>query len=109
MIRPRLYLHESLAIGPGKIDLLRKVDEAHSISAAARVLGMTYKRAWLLIDSLNHGFRRPVIETATGGRGGGGTTLTALGKQVVERYIALESRLNSSAKVELDALLRLVR
>ena len=109
MIRPRLYLHKSITIGPGKIDLLRKVDETHSISAAARTLGMTYKRAWLLIDSLNHGFRRPVVETATGGKGGGGTALTALGKQLVECYIALEARLNSAAKAELDALLRLVR
>ena len=109
MIRPRLYLSKSVAIGPGKIDLLRKVDETHSISAAARALGMTYKRAWLLIDSLNQGFRRPLVETATGGRGGGGTTLTELGQQVVECYTALEVRLNSAAKVELEALLRLVR
>lgn len=109
IIRPRLYLAESLNIGPGKIDLLRKVDETHSISAAARAIGMTYKRAWLLIDSLNQGFHRPVVETATGGKGGGGTTLTVLGKQLVERYIALEARVNSSAKAELDALLRLVR
>ena len=109
MIRPRLYLNESITIGPGKIDLLNKVDETRSISAAARALGMMYKRAWLLIDSLNHGFCRPVVETATGGKGGGGTTLTALGKQVVGRYVALEVRLNSSAKAELDALLRLVR
>ena len=109
MIRPRLYLSDSINIGPGKIDLLLKVDETHSISAAARALGMTYKRAWLLIDSLNQGFRRSVVETATGGKGGGGATLTALGKQIVERYVALEIRLNSAATAELDALLRLVR
>jgi len=108
MIRPRLYLNDSITVGPGKIDLLRKVDETHSISAAARALGMTYKHAWLLIDSLNQGFRRPVVESATGGRGGGGTTLTVLGKKLVEHYIALEVRLNSSAQAELDALLRLI-
>lgn len=108
MIRPRLYLADALTIGPGKVDLLRKVDETHSISAAARVLKMTYKHAWLLIDSLNQGFRRPVVETATGGRGGGGATLTDLGKQLVERYTALESQLNRSAQTELDALIELV-
>jgi molybdate transport system regulatory protein len=109
MIRPRLYLNDSLTVGPGKIDVLRKVDETRSISAAARALGMTYKHAWLLIDSLNQGLHRPVVDTATGGKGGGGATLTVLGKKLVEHYIALEVRLNSSAKAELDALLRLIR
>jgi molybdate transport system regulatory protein len=108
IIRPRLYLSDSIKIGPGKIDLLLKVDETHSISAAARALGMTYKRAWLLIDSLNQGLRRPVIQTATGGKGGGGTTLTPLGKQIVGRYVALEERMNSIAMADLEALLRLI-
>lgn len=107
MVRPRLYIGESVAIGPGKIDLLRQVDETHSISAAARALGMTYKRAWLLIDSLDQGFGRPVVETATGGKGGGGAMLTPLGRQLVERYAALEARLNASAQDELEALRRL--
>lgn len=107
MVRPRLYIGSSIAIGPGKIDLLRRVDETRSISAAARALGMTYKRAWLLIDSLNQGFGRPVVETATGGRGGGGAALTPLGSELVERYAALEARLNSSALDELEALRRL--
>jgi molybdate transport system regulatory protein len=109
MVRPRLYLGEAIAIGPGKIDLLRKVEETHSISAAARALGMTYKRAWLLIDSLNQGFGVPVVATATGGRGGGGATLTSLGKQLVGHYTALEVRLNNSAQAELRALRRLVQ
>jgi molybdate transport system regulatory protein len=107
MVRPRLYIGESIAIGPGKIDLLRQVAETHSISAAARALGMTYKRAWLLIDSLNQGFGRPLVETATGGKGGGGATLTALGSQLIERYSALEARLNASAQAELEELRRL--
>lgn len=109
MVRPRLYIGESIAIGPGKIDLLRQVALTHSISGAARALGMTYKRAWLLIDSLNQGFGRPVVETATGGKGGGGATLTVLGSQLVERYAAIEARLNASAKNELEALRRLTK
>ncbi len=72
LLRPRLYLGEGLSIGPGKVELLRAVGRTRSISAAARALGMPYKRAWLLIDSLNQGFGRPVTETAIGGRGGGG-------------------------------------
>jgi molybdate transport system regulatory protein len=104
MIRPRIYIGGSIAIGPGKIDLLRQIAATHSISAAARALGMSYKRAWHLIDSLNQGFGQPVVETATGGKGGGGSTLTLLGSQLVERYAALEVRLNSSAQEELTAL-----
>eukprot|EP01035_Chromulina_nebulosa_P061153 gene61154-biopygen44377 len=60
LVRPRIYIGDGIAIGPGKIDLLRAVGEARSIAAAARVLGLPYKRAWLLIDSLNEGFGRPI-------------------------------------------------
>jgi molybdate transport system regulatory protein len=107
IVRPRIQFGPALAIGPGKIDLLRAVAETHSISAAARALGLTYKRAWLLIDTLNAGFGRPVVETATGGRGGGGARLTPLGEQLVARYDALEARLNAAARAELAALGRL--
>ena len=104
LVRPRIYIGNGIAIGPGKIDLLRAVGETRSIAAAARSLGVPYKRAWLLIDSLNGGFGRPVVETATGGKGGGGASLTPLGQQLVERYDALETSLNASAGKELQAL-----
>lgn len=65
MARPRVYIGKGIALGPGKIELLRQVAETRSISAAARTLGMIYKRAWLLIDSLNRGFGRPLTETVT--------------------------------------------
>lgn len=107
IIRPRIYLGDEIAIGPGKIDLLRAVGETRSISAAAKALGMTYKRAWLLIDTLNRGFGRAVVETATGGKGGGGARLTELGEQLVHRYDALEARINDAAQEELAALRRL--
>jgi molybdate transport system regulatory protein len=108
LVRPRIYIGEHIAIGPGKIDLLRQVGQTRSIAAAARTLDLPYKRAWLLIDSLNQGFGRPVVETATGGKGGGGTSLTMLGQQLVERYDALETRLNANAGNELQALRDLV-
>ena len=107
LVRPRLYIGENIAIGPGKIDLLRQVGQTHSIAAAARALGVPYKRAWLLIDTLNQGFGRPVVEAATGGKGGGGASLTALGQQLVERYDALETSINASADKELLALRQL--
>lgn len=109
LIRPRLYLGPELSLGPGKIDLLRKVGELGSISAAARALAMPYKRAWLLIDSLNRGLPAPVIETATGGRAGGGAHLTSLGEALVAAYDALETKLNATARPELDTLLKLAR
>lgn len=104
LVRPRIYIGDGIAIGPGKIDLLRQIGETHSIAAAARALGVPYKRAWLLIDSLNQGFGRPVVETATGGKGGGGALLTMLGQQLIERYDTLEISLNASAGKELQAL-----
>lgn len=107
LVRPRVYIGNDISIGPGKIDLLRKVGETRSISAAARSLGVPYKRAWLLIDSLNQGFDTPVVETATGGKGGGGARLTELGLQLVTAYDALEKRLNLEAKEELAVLQRL--
>ncbi len=102
LVRPRIYIGDHIAIGPGKIDLLRKIQNTQSISGAARELGMPYKRAWLLIDSLNQGFARPVVETASGGKGGGGTTLTQLGSQLITRYDALEASLNAHAVEELS-------
>lgn len=104
MVRPRITIGDAIAIGPGKIDLLRHVAEGRSISAAARAMGLTYKRAWLRIDSLNQGFGRPVVEAVSGGRGGGGARLTPLGEALIARYAALEAKLNDTAQPELDAL-----
>lgn len=109
LVRPRLYLGDDLSLGPGKIDLLRKVGDTGSISAAARALGIPYKRAWLLIDSINHGFPQPLLDTAIGGRAGGGARLTPLGEALIAAYDALEKKLNAAAADELRALVRLVR
>lgn len=107
LVRPRLYLGDGITIGPGKIDLLRAVSESRSISAAARAQSIPYKRAWLLIDSLNRRFPKPVIETATGGKGGGGAHLTPTGEELIRAYDALELRLNNEAAAELDAIRQL--
>lgn len=82
----RIDLGADDRVGPGKIALLRAVRSERSISAAARRLGMSYRRAWLLIDALNRSFGRPLVETHVGGRRQGGAGLTALGEAVVESY-----------------------
>jgi molybdate transport system regulatory protein len=104
LVRPRLYLGSGIAVGPGKIDLLRQVAETRSISAAARAMGMTYKRAWLLIESLNQGFGEPVVEASAGGKGGGGAHLTSLGEALVARYASLEAALAGACMTELGDL-----
>jgi molybdate transport system regulatory protein len=108
LLRPHVAIGDDITFGPGKIELLRKVGEGHSISAAARALGMTYKRAWALVDTLNRGFASPVVETSAGGKGGGGARLTPLGEQLVARYLALEAKINSSVEAEIAAVDELV-
>lgn len=109
IVRPRISIGDSISIGPGKIDLLQLIGETHSISAAGRALGIPYKRAWLLIDSLNQGFGQPVVITTSGGKGGGGTTLTPLGQALLERYIELEKCMNAASVNELEALRKLAK
>ena len=104
IVRPRVYIGDDIAIGPGKIDLLRLVGETRSIAAAARALSIPYKRAWLLLDTLNQGFGSPLFETATGGKGGGGASLTPLGQALLDRYKALEESINASSAPQLSAL-----
>jgi len=107
MLSPRLYLGEDVKVGPGKIDLLRQVAVHRSISAAARAMDMSYKRAWQLIDAMNRDFG-VVVSTTTGGAGGGGASLTATGRALVSAYEALERRLNHAADREIADLVALL-
>src|SRR3546814_19813431 len=84
--RLRIVLEPAVAIGPGKADLLQGIKETGSIAAAGRRMGMSYKRAWYLVETMNRCFRSPVVEAAKGGRYGGGAVLTALGEEVLARY-----------------------
>ncbi|KAA0943574.1 LysR family transcriptional regulator [Pseudomonas veronii] len=85
-LKIRLRCGDDIAIGPGKADLLAAIQEAGSISGAARLLGMSYRRAWLLVETMNRCFREPLVSTSAGGRHGGGTQLTATGEQVLKSY-----------------------
>jgi molybdate transport system regulatory protein len=85
------------AIGPGKIALLEQIDRSGSISQAARNLGMSYRRGWLLVESLNDSFREPLTMASTGGKGGGGVTLTSLGHEVIRTYRLFETEVQEQA------------
>ncbi|MGP9743538.1 winged helix-turn-helix domain-containing protein, partial [Halomonas sp. AOP4-A1-5] len=80
----RLVAEKDVVLGPGKADLLDRIDACGSISAASRELGMSYKKAWQLIDTMNRHFPSPLITTAAGGAEGGGAQVTPLGRQVLD-------------------------
>lgn len=101
--RVRVLVGSATALGPGKADLLQAVAESGSIAAAARRMGMSYRRAWLLVDTMNASFRSPLVDTATGGRGGGGARVTALGRDVLARYRAIETKAEAAVADEIDA------
>jgi len=82
----RIDFSGTCSIGPGKIGLLEGIERTGSLSAAARALGMSYRRAWLLLHSTNEGFSEPVVELSVGGKDGGGTRLTDFGRQLVANY-----------------------
>ena len=94
----------SLALGPGKGELLAQIAAKGSISAAGRAMGMSYRRAWLLVGEMNHGFRQPLIDISRGGSKGGGARLTQNGHRVLALFRALEARVLVDGAAELEEL-----
>lgn len=94
------------AIGPGKAQLVRLIESTGSISAAARAMGMSYRRAWMLVAALNESFREPIVVAETGGRSGGGARVTPFGKRLVERFEAMESKATEAITRDLQAFAR---
>jgi molybdate transport system regulatory protein len=108
-IQARLMLDEEIAFGPGKADLLLAIQTTGSISAAGKHLGMSYRRAWLLVDAMNRCFHQPLVETATGGTQGGGTRLTPLGVDVLVRYQQLQKEIRALSEKHLPEFKPLLR
>jgi molybdate transport system regulatory protein len=110
---PRLTLRVDLgprqSIGPGKMRLLDAVAATGSISSAGRALGMSYRRAWMLIDDLNSSFERKVVSTTLGGKEGGGAKLTPFGLELVKRYRAIETSAAKATRAHVAFLARALR
>jgi molybdate transport system regulatory protein len=105
----RIDLENGKRIGPGKIALLEAIRATGSISAAARSLDMSYRRAWLLVEEVNHALREPAVAAETGGRRGGGAVVTPAGEQLVGLYRTIESHARTAAGGSFKAIGKLVR
>ena len=92
-----------MVLGPGKVDLLEAIGRTGSISAAGRDLGMSYRRAWLLVDALNHMFADVLVATSPGGAHGGGAKLTDYGRGVAAAYRRVETRARAAMHEEMSA------
>ena len=106
--RVRILHGDDIAIGPGKVDLLEAIDAAGSITAAAKQLGMSYRRAWLLVDTMNRCFTEPLVVAESGGSRGGGAELTPAGREVALRYRAMQAKAAAAAAADLEAITRLL-
>jgi molybdate transport system regulatory protein len=105
----RLYLAPDRPLGPGKVKVLELIRDGGSISEAARLMKMSYRSAWVLVDSMNTQFRKPVVNTTLGGRGGGAATLTDFGADVIRRYRAMERATRRAVAKDLTVLERNLR
>lgn len=104
----RLVADKDVVLGPGKADLLEAIERTGSIASASRELGMSYKKGWQLIDTMNRHLPTPVIETRSGGNQRGGACLTPLGQEILRRYRALQQCLSPQHCREAHELLALV-
>lgn len=105
----RVLLGDVIAMGPGKADLLEAIHATGSISAGAKQLGMSYRRAWVLVDTMNRCFRHPVVASTTGGSRGGGCELTDEGQEILKRYRAIEERAAAAVRRDFDQFAKLLR
>ena len=108
-LKLRVMFGPEIAIGPGKADLLEAISATGSISESARRLRMSYRRAWLLVDTMNRCFREPLVASATGGTGGGGAHVTDFGHRVLERFRAMQARVDRALDPELARFSQLLK
>jgi molybdate transport system regulatory protein len=104
MVRFRVDFTDACSLGPGKIELLESIQRTGSLRQAAQALGMSYRRAWLLLDGLNHSFTEPVSTASIGGQGGGGVTLTPFGLEIIRCYRAAARSIEAAAREELQSI-----
>lgn len=103
----RVYLSPGEHLGPGKADIMELIAQTGSIVAAGKAMDMSYRRAWLLVDTLNNMFKTPLVTKTKGGKGGGGgAELTALGKDVLGRYRNMEKQTAKAIAGDLKVLLK---
>lgn len=108
LIRIRILCGEDTALGKGKADLLEAILESGSISAAGRQLGLSYRKAWLMVDEMNRCFASQVVEKAQGGAQGGGAKVTELGKTALERYRVIQQKAQAAIEEDLADFRRLL-
>lgn len=104
-LKLRLWRDDDVAMGPGKADLLDAIGQTGSISAAARAMEMSYRRAWMLVDVMNRSFREPLVRSAVGGTRGGGAQLTETGVRVLAQFRDMEAAAIAAAQDKLPPLL----
>ncbi|MFT3664087.1 winged helix-turn-helix domain-containing protein [Piscinibacter sp.] len=102
--RMRINDGDVIAIGPGKIALLEAIERCGSITAAAKSLDMSYRRAWMLIDEMNHALKTPAVDSAKGGSAGGGSALTASGRELIALYRRIEETAAQAARADIRKL-----
>lgn len=104
MLKIRISNGPLIAMGPGKAELLEAIDKTGSISAAAKLMGMSYRRAWELVDVMNRCFDEPLVKTSPGGTHGGGAQITEFGFFVLNRYRSILAKAQAAAEQELAEL-----
>lgn len=107
--RLRITRGDVVAIGPGKIALLEAIAETGSITAAGKRQGMSYRRAWMLLDAVNRALARPAVESVKGGAKGGGSRLTEVGSELIALYRRIEATAARAAEKDLQGLVALLR
>jgi molybdate transport system regulatory protein len=108
-VRLRVVFGPEEMMGPGKAELLERIAGTGSIAAAGRSMGMSYKRAWQLVETLNAMFREPLVESTRGGAKGGGARLTEAGEAVLAEYRALEAEARRAGGPHIERLQKLLR
>lgn len=97
-LKAQIFLGDEIAMGPGKADMLDAIERTGSISAAGRALSMSYRRTWLLVDTMNRCWKEPLVTTTTGGAHGGGAKVTQFGRTILQHYRTLERILDDGAR-----------